>query len=281
MPKTEYIEPHFRITHTVEKTGPHPTIPYDFYEDTFVITIILHGKGTCYIEGNNYPLSDGDIVVMTPDDIHSYNFVQSGYHERISIYLSSAVLAGLGEYELSLVQLFRTPTGNAKYIYSNTDYNKEILLPLLDRMCETIGNTELAMQSARIYLMLIQLLFLLYDSKNNISPQTENSTEDTAVGELCRYIKEHLQEDLSYKAIQKRFFLSRYELTKKFQYHTGMTLTEYIINKRLMRVISLVRNGEGIESAVYASGFNTYSHFYKEFVKHFNISPREYFGTNR
>ena len=80
MPKTEYKDLSFRITHTIEEDGPHNTIPYDFYEDTFLITMLICGSGTCYIEGNNYTLSDGDIIVMSPNDIHSFKFTQLSYN---------------------------------------------------------------------------------------------------------------------------------------------------------------------------------------------------------
>ena len=77
--------------------------------------------------------------------------------------------------------------------------------------------------------------------------------------------------------LQNRFFVSRYQLTEVFRRSTGMTLTGYIIYKRLMFVKSLVRSGEGIENAAYKAGFNTYSHFYKEFKKRYATSPKKYF----
>ena len=63
----------------------------------------------------------------------------------------------------------------------------------------------------------------------------------------------------------------------RVQYNTGMTLTEYILQKRLIKVAELVRNGAGIERAAGDAGFHNYSHFYKEFVKHKGTSPRKYF----
>ncbi len=57
----------------------------------------------------------------------------------------------------------------------------------------------------------------------------------------------------------------------------GITLTEYIERKRLNRVISLVANGEKIESASFQAGFNSYSNFYKKFIKYYGISPYKFF----
>ena len=86
---------------------------------------------------------------------------------------------------------------------------------------------------------------------------------------------------LTYEHLQDKFLVSRYQLTEIFRRSTGMTLTEYILQKRLMKVISLVRDGTGIERAAFQAGFRNYSHFYKEFVKHKNISPQKYFGRRK
>ena len=100
--------------------------------------------------------------------------------------------------------------------------------------------------------------------------------QDEVTRAICKYIDEHPQEDLSYKRLQKLFYVSRYHLGTKFPQQTGKTLTRYVIFKRLLRTCELARDGMGIEAAAYQSGFNTYSHFYNEFKRNFGISPKEY-----
>lgn len=280
MSRYEYIQSDFRITHTIEETGPHSTIPYDFYEDTFAITILLHGSGACYIEGNNYSLSNGSIVVFSPDDIHSFKFSQTGYHERVSIYLSGAMLSGFNQHQLALIRIFRDFNTKKRYIFQKDSYNHSTVFQLLNDLCNIMEDVKIEMQEARIHIILLRLLFILYDCIKTTLDTVKIDTQSSVVAEICTYIKAHLKEPLSYKEFEKHFFISRYQLAKKFQFYTGMTLTEYIITKRLMNAISLVRNGEGIETAAYNSGFNTYSHFYKEFLKHFHVSPKVYFSSN-
>lgn len=99
--------------------------------------------------------------------------------------------------------------------------------------------------------------------------------------DICRYIHENLTENFSYQYLQDKFSVSRYQLTEIFQRNTGMTLTEYIIVKRLIKAGSFVRNGSGIEEAAFRAGFRNYSHFYKEFVKYNHTSPRKYFSGKK
>lgn len=111
-------------------------------------------------------------------------------------------------------------------------------------------------------------------------PTVEN-IRDAKVQEICRYIAVHLQEELTYEFIQEQVGVKRHDLVARFREHTGVTLTAYIIRMRLVAVVEKVRGGMKIEKAVNGAGFRTYSHFYKEFVKYFGVSPRTYFQTDK
>lgn len=272
MSKAEFRGKFFTVTHTIEKEGPHLTIPHEYYDDTFTISILLKGKGTCYIEGNTYSLNEGDFVVLAPDEIRSFKFEQNGYHERMSLYFSYSILSPLWEYELPLMQIFRG-IGNK---YSSD----EKLNSILKNICEIMDDDSISMKEARINLKIIELLFAVYDIPTTDDKALASDT-DSLIWDICEYIKGNLSKELSYKHLKEKFLVSRYQLTEVFYRNTGMTLTEYILHKRLMQVTSFVRDGMGIENAAYSAGFHTYSHFYKEFKKRHNISPQKYYKTSR
>ncbi len=271
---TKVCGKYFRATHTIEETGPHLTIPYDYYDETFAVTIILQGKGVCCVEGNSYPLNNGDLVILSPDESRSFHFEQEGRHERLSLYFTDALLTDFCDYVLPLQRMFRARPLGVGNRYTAADYPSQQIASLFQQFCTRMAE-ESPDREARIHLLILQLLFELYSCVKPLPVQ--NGSQSTVVTELCSYIKDHLDQDLSYTALQNRFFVSRYQLTEVFRRGTGMTLTEYIIYKRLMCVMSLVRSGEGIENAAYKAGFHTYSHFYKEFKKRYATSPKKYF----
>ena len=127
--------------------------------------------------------------------------------------------------------------------------------------------------------MIFQLLFWIYESRELRKSHKISSVLGSVIFDICCYIKNNLDKDLSYNALQDLFFVSRYQLTEVFSRNMGMSLTEYIIRKRLNRVIFLVREGARIEESAYNAGFHTYSHFYKEFVKYYKKSPRAFFDN--
>lgn len=280
MSRQEYKARDFWITHTTEEDGPHETIPHDHYDDSFCITFILTGSGTCYVEGTAYPLSAGTIMVISPDEIRWFQLEQSGYHERITLYFSGSILTSLWGYELPLIQRFIANPSEFGNWFTREHYDSAVVNPVLEELrALLVSDTD--MKGPRLHLLILQLLFALYDARRHNAEQPVMSEPDTVILEICKYIKSHLQEDLSYQFFQKQFFVSRYQLTEKFKQQTGMTLTKYVNTKRLMQVITNVRKGMRLEAAAYDAGFRTYCHFYKEFVKHFEKAPKAYFKTEQ
>lgn len=241
---------------------------------------------------------DGELVIIGPDEIRSFLFPPGGYHERISIYFSSTVLSPLCEYELPLIQLFRMHTPGREKAHIQRKYSCEKMLPILEDICKLMQHSNLpksmdsmpetddsaietshAVLEARIHLLLLQLLFALYDAQENPKLPVDDYSNNSIIWDICRYIHENLAENLTYQHLQERFHVSRYQLTELFTRNTGISLTEYIIQKRLIKVTTLVRNGSGIEAAAFEAGFRNYSNFYKEFLKYHNISPRKYYAN--
>ena len=278
MPKTEYNSTYFKITHTIEQTPPHSTIPYNYYDDTYCITILLRGEGTCSVEGNVYEIKDGDLMILSPDEIRSFNFDDNGYHERLSVYFSDSVLLPLFEYDLPLMNIFRNRSLGLGNKYSFGEYKTKQVISILDQLKEFVQKETDSINIAKLHTLIFQLLFWIYESHNLKKLHEMSSVSDSAIFNICCYIKNNLDKELSYNTLQKLFLVSRYQLTEVFVRNMGMPLTEYIIRKRLNRTIFLVREGAGIEESAYNAGFHTYSHFYKEFVKYYKKSPRAFFN---
>lgn len=104
--------------------------------------------------------------------------------------------------------------------------------------------------------------------------QAEKLSDDSVlVFHICRYIQNHLDEKLTYEYLQKRFFVSRHFLAVTFPKYTGMTVTAYIIDRRLEFAGSLIQQGVGLEEAAHQAGFETYRHFFRQFKSHYGSTP--------
>ena len=109
----------------------------------------------------------------------------------------------------------------------------------------------------------------------------EVDRKELTVRQICEYVEKHLCEELTHARLQECLGVCRHDLVSTFKVKTGLTVTAYIIRLRLDSAVRMVQAGMGLEKAAYSSGFHTYSHFYKEFLKHFGISPRAYFSYEK
>ncbi len=285
MAKTTYSGKFFRLTHTLEETGPHLTHPNSYFDETFTVCVLLRGKGKCYVNSVCYPLQEGDILILGMDEIRLFQFEQEGCHERMSLYCSSSVLSPLWEYELPLMRMFfEHPSGTGNKL-SCGDYDRSVL-EMISQLCNMVDSTQHLpepdpMLKARMHLLVLQILFALYDSNRKLSPPEDKREYTDTTYKISRYIHDHLAEDLTQQRLQEQLQVSRYQLTKVFRKNTGMSLSDYILQTRLIKVSALVQGGMGLEGAAYHAGFRSYSHFYKQFVKNKGVSPSIYYQKRR
>lgn len=282
MSRTEWQGKHFKLSHTAEAEGPHRTQTAEHYESRAFITALLCGKGMAFVEGSGFPMEPGDLLVVGTGQLHVCRFEQSGPHERITLYVSPSVSSPLWEYDLDLMQVFSGPPGVGNR-YTKNEYNQKAVREILEELCrmtdEQSGRGEDPVKEACAHLLILKLLLFLRDSGQKRDMPLPPHGNDAVIWEICRYIHENLTEALDYQSLQSRFHVGRHHLSVLFRRNTGMTLTEFVLRKRLSRVSELAQQGTPVTLAAEKAGFRNYSHFYKVFKKCYQLSPKQYFAA--
>ena len=84
---------------------------------------------------------------------------------------------------------------------------------------------------------------------------------------------EHLEEDLDIDTLAEGFFISKYHMMRLFRRETGMTVHNYLTQRRLLRARDLITDGMRATEACYRSGFRSYSSFTRAYGQHFGTTP--------
>ncbi len=112
--------------------------------------------------------------------------------------------------------------------------------------------------------------------------QESQKDNGDALEAASAYIEAHLSEDLSVRELAGRSYVSADHLTRLFKKKYGMTVSEYIQDKRLRLAAILLHRGEMNVSAVADSvGFGNYSYFTEQFKKYYGETPRQYQKKHR
>jgi len=99
------------------------------------------------------------------------------------------------------------------------------------------------------------------------------SAADTAE----QYIKEHLDEELSVKMLANLAFVSSDHLTRLFKKKFGMTVTDYILDRRMKLAAELLKKPDlSITMVSNSVGFGNYSYFTEQFKRFSGLTPRDY-----
>lgn len=92
---------------------------------------------------------------------------------------------------------------------------------------------------------------------------------------VMNYIEEHLTEEISGKDISKIAGVSDYHFKRMFSYIAGMSLSEYIRNRRLSVANVELINGAKVTDIAYKYGFQSLEGFSRAFREWSGFLPSE------
>lgn len=251
------------------------------YHDFDKIIIFLSGKVTYLVEGKAYKLQPMDILLVNESAIHQPLIAAGIPYKRLVIWLKPAFLQRYREEGCDLSTCFALADEyKVNLLRFPTDMQPKIE-EVLAEINESSRQNDFASQVLQEALI---LQLMVYINRNFLARQDKAFAADVEYDEtICRlmqYINEHLAEELSVEKLANLFFLSKYYLMRKFKYHTGYTLHNYILHKRLIAANHLMRSGQSSITASLSAGFGDYSSFVRAFKKVYGMSPKKYHKEN-
>ena len=219
----------------------------------------LSGQGSYYVEGSEYPLSPGCVMVMRAGETHCLHINPGQPYERIVFNFSQAALQGIAPAGRLLRPFVDRPLGVRNL------YRPEALgASAMQALCGTFAGAEQSGPRGpgedRLLTLttLLSALYALGGSFARPEPEPASGSEDV-IRQVVSYINLHLDEPLSLHTLSDRFFLSRSRLSSRFRQITGSTVWDYIAVKRLMLARRRIREGASALAAAEESGWNDYS----------------------
>jgi AraC family transcriptional regulator len=94
--------------------------------------------------------------------------------------------------------------------------------------------------------------------------------------EILLYIDKHIKEEMNVEKLAERAGFSPYYFCRIFQCGVGVSIMEYVRNRRLAYAASELNSGRKILSIAVDYGFETHSGFSKAFRRYFGCPPEIY-----
>ena len=261
----EYNDAHFGISHSYSPVPDqsrfvlHTHMKAELY-------YFVKGAGIFHIEGNDYPLQSGDLLLMQSAESHYIELDKSQPYERKVLHFDLDVLNSVDACGLLRRPFLSRPPGKQN-LFRGASFQGGSCEHYFDTMMQTAPDPRV-----NIFAGLIPLLCelcRLQQSRDGIT----NSAPDSVGYQIMRYLSENLEKQITLEDISQKFYLSKSQLCRVFRDSTGVPVKQYLNAKRLVKAKQMIDNGEQPTYVYTRCGFNDYSSFYRAYVKYFGAAP--------
>ena len=245
------------------------------HHDFFEIYFLLNGQVTFRVEGSDYLLEPGDLLLINPQELHHAQVNPGRLYERIVLWIDRGYLNELCGDENELSACFDSASPSYTNFLRPTKAQRAQLQELLEKLtAEFYGGHMGGELYARALLQqfIVELNRLAGHSRQRRKP----SDAPDLIRQVLAYISAHYHENITLDSLSGEFYVSKYYLSHEFSRRMGTSLYRYIIFRRLMRARDLLQDGLPPGEAAAAVGFGDYANFYRAFKAEYGVGPREF-----
>ncbi|NIK76218.1 AraC-like DNA-binding protein [Paenibacillus castaneae] len=131
----------------------------------------------------------------------------------------------------------------------------------------------------RVQALLLDLLILINQlcEQPLKDKQTFPSSKEHHVQTVISYLESHFNEDITLEGIGQELHLSKYYLAKTFKEVTGITIFQFLMQRRIYQAkVELINGSRPITDVGYEVGFKHPSHFSRAFKLQVKFTPEQY-----
>lgn len=251
----------------------------DHIHDYYEIVYVYSGKGTFFIDDIFYDMKQGDVFFIPNNTIHrampdSVDPVTS----TILFFSPTLIFNVLLDDSFSYLNLFEMAVKKKNYKISlQPESQKKIEEQLLTIFEETIKN-QLGSRHATLLIVhqIILDLYRVYSDNKQQSLETYSYGPDW-IKEILVYINNNLSQPLTLTELANEALVSTAHFSRVFKQTTGMGLTVYLNNKRVIKAKKLLLETDHTVSYVAEiCGFESMTHFHRIFKKYIDMTPANF-----
>lgn len=233
----------------------------------YEIYMFIEGNSNYIVENKVYDLEPGDMIIIRKNEMHRVHHNEDCEYKSLVIMISPEffIKYGCEEYEKAFTNSFL----NNENKISVEKAKKSGIYDAVSRLRRYYTSCKCA-NAPVVISTIIEILYLI----NEISEFNPSTVVHPLIKKVISYIALNFENDISLDTLASKFYVSKYHLCSTFKKFTGLTVGEYITQKRLSIADDLVKSGESLSDAASKAGFKSYSSFYKAYKKSFNKVPR-------
>lgn len=273
--RERYInDPNFTLLHIKGFNASDSATSYLHYSRKYLLIYFKRGNGSIKIEGRNYVVREGDIILLNNTELFRLYVDDEIYHERLSLSLGDALFSKYPDSAPALLApFFNRPKGASNKISAETTKQNG----LHESLSTILGFLQSNEPEAPL-LAFCELCRLLLSLGNAVktSPALPQTASNPLIIDVLDYLNLHYTEEITITDLSAHFSIDKSHLSHLFKEYVGMSVLTYVIMRRIQHFNQIISTGLSVEEAAFKSGFRNYSNFFRLYKKYMKTTPTEF-----
>ncbi len=246
------------------------------FHDEYEVLYFLKGKRLIFMNNRSYLAQAGDLIIIDSDAIHMTRCPPNAEpdYERMIFYITSEKMRELDEKfpGLGLASYFARHTG----VYRLDKQYKEQFMRLnsfFQRECRNMAYGYGQMVESAVLLSLVRIVREL-NVNERVQPLGLDEAKNERTYGIAEYMSENIGSISSLDELAERFDISKFYMCRVFKEVTGYTILEYLTVLRIQLARRYLADSDmNISQIAENVGYNSLTHFEKEFKRYMHMSP--------
>lgn len=239
--------------------------------ECYEIIHVIRGKLIYTVEENEYHISDGDIVMTSPIEFHSFSFPKECEYQREFLHIYPGFIENIPEIS-AMLKSRKAGTFNHIPVDKVKKYGLD---KIFDNIRETCSNPSPQTD------MIVLANAILFAAKTDRmlaedAPEYSEIVSSSKINMIYNYIDLHYMEDITTDSIANEILMSPTSTRRLFKKETGMSIKSYLSLRRVTAAKNRIMVGQKAANVYTQCGFNDYSTFYRTFIKYVGMKPNEF-----
>jgi len=247
---------------------------------------IHNGNGRCVINEETYYFKKNSVLFFRPFQIHGF-FPQADNVFSRSIIVADIALLMHASAALPQIKRFisflHSDEANMQCIQDENG-GIEALLHLALPVSQKNGGNMPAEDALLLYQGILKMLSYQQNaicSGKNLKEKQYIGSGVEYVNALIKWVDGNFEKEYSLDELSARMGVSKFYLTRLFKKHTGRTISEYIMKRRLREAKILLYTSQlTVTEIACKTGFPNLSYFCQVFRRDTGLTPSEFRMTN-
>lgn len=245
----------------------------------FEITYVRKGSGNYFVNGREYAMDAGDIIIFNNVEPHGWKLLEDEMELLVMIFSPEFVAEKLSLFDYEYLKPFVERGSNFRNRIGKEEAVSHELRKGIREIYQEWKDKKDGyplMIKANVLRILTILIRAYQDETKSSELLREKKNAMKRLEQAFAYINEHYCEKITLDEVAASVYMSSNYFSSYFRKVTNISFSEYVTRLRISHARELLRDTEqSVMDAATACGFNNISNFYRMYKKYVGKPPRE------